>query len=68
MQFDSLILDDQDLSKGLSEDDKKYLEEFVDVKVLSLTSTKINALDKLPDLKELERVSRYLRYNTTLID
>ena len=68
MQFDSLILDDQDLSKGLSDDDKKYLEEFIDVKILSLTNTKINALNKLPDLKELERVGCYIDYNRTLID
>lgn len=68
MQFDSLILDDQDLSKGLSDDDKKYLEEFVDVKILGLSNTKINALDKLPDLKELERVGGRLCFDTTLID
>ena len=68
MQFDSLILDDQDLSKGLSDDDKKYLEEFIDVKILSLTNTKINALNKLPDLKELERVYCFIGYNRTLID
>ena len=68
MQFDSLILDHWDLSKGLSEDDKKYLEEFVDLKILSLSNTKISAMDKLPDLKGLKRVFICLPYNTTLID
>jgi hypothetical protein len=29
MQYDNLILDDLDFSKGFSVDDKKYLEEFV---------------------------------------
>ena len=29
MQYEHLILDDLDFSKGFSEDDKKYLEEFV---------------------------------------
>ena len=50
------MLDDQDLSKGLSDDDKKYLEEFENIQVLGLTNTKINALDKLPEIESLRRV------------
>jgi hypothetical protein len=50
------MLDDQDLSKGLSDDDKKYLEEFENIQVLGLTNTKINSLDKLPELESLRRV------------
>lgn len=50
------MLDDQDLSKGLSEDDKKYLEEFISIQVLGLTNTKINALNMLPDIQTLKRV------------
>lgn len=53
------MLDDQDLSKGLSDDDKKYLEEFEKIQVLGLTNTKINALDKLPELASLRRVRHY---------
>ncbi len=53
------MLDDQDLSKGLSDDDKKYLEEFENIQVLGLTNTKINALDKLPELESLRRVLLY---------
>ena len=56
MQYDNLILDDLDFSKGFSVDDKKYLEEFVQLKLFALCNTKISALDKLPDLKELKRV------------
>jgi hypothetical protein len=53
------MLDDQDLSKGLSDDDKKYLEEFENIQVLGLTNTKINSLEKLPELESLRRVGRY---------
>jgi hypothetical protein len=50
------MLDDQDLSKGLSEDDKKYLEEFKNIQILGLTNSKINALNMLPDLDTIKRV------------
>jgi hypothetical protein len=33
------MLDDQDLSKGITDEDKKYLEEFTDVQILGLTNT-----------------------------
>jgi hypothetical protein len=55
------MLDDQDLSKGLSDDDKRYLEEFTQVEILGLTNTKIKALDKLPDLPDLRRVRNTIK-------
>jgi hypothetical protein len=50
------MLDDQDLSKGLTADDKKYLEEFNVVQILGLSNTKINNLSQLPDIASLRRV------------
>lgn len=55
-EFDSLILDDQVLNRDLTEEDKKYLEEFKQVAILSFTNTKITSLKNFPELPELRRI------------
>jgi hypothetical protein len=63
LQFTSLILDDQQLNRSLTADDKKYLEEFKNVEVLSFSNTALKSLENLPDLPELKRV----HFNYSLI-
>lgn len=55
-EFDSLILDDQQLNRELTGDDKKYLEEFVNVELLSFSNTGLTSLANLPELPELKRI------------
>jgi hypothetical protein len=55
-EFNQLMFDDQKLSRELTADDKKYLEEFVNVELLSFTNTELKALTNLPDLPDLKRI------------
>ena len=57
LQFTSLILDDQQLNRSLTAEDKAYLEEFKNVEILSFSNTALKSLVNLPDLPELKRVS-----------
>jgi len=50
------MLDDQELNRELTADDKQYLEEFTNVAILSFTNTKITSLNNLPDLEQLRRI------------
>lgn len=50
------MLDDQELNRELTQDDKKYLEEFKNVAILSFTNTKITSLKNFPALAELRRI------------
>jgi Ran GTPase-activating protein (RanGAP) involved in mRNA processing and transport len=50
------MLDDQELNRELTADDKAYLEEFKNVAILSFTNTKITSLNNFPDLEELRRI------------
>ena len=56
LQFTSLILDDQQLNRSLTAEDKAYLEEFKNVEILSFSNTALKSLVNLPDLPELKRV------------
>lgn len=51
------MLDDQELNRELNQEDKKYLEEFKNVEVLSFSNTKIKSLANFPDIPDLKRVS-----------
>lgn len=55
-EFDSLILDDQELNRDLTPEDKAYLEEFSNVQLLSFSNTKVSSLKNLPDLPDLKRI------------
>jgi hypothetical protein len=50
-------LDDQQLNRSLTAEDKAYLEEFKNVEILSFSNTALKSLVNLPDLPELKRVS-----------
>jgi hypothetical protein len=43
----------------LTEEDKKYLEEFKNVEILSFSNTQLRSLANLPDLPELKRVGTH---------
>jgi hypothetical protein len=51
-------LDDQQLNRSLTAEDKAYLEEFKNVEVLSFSNTALKSLVNLPDLPELKRVCK----------
>jgi hypothetical protein len=53
-------LDDQQLNRSLTAEDKAYLEEFKNVEILSFSNTALKSLVNLPDLPELKRVSEDL--------
>ncbi len=55
-EFDSLILDDHELNRELTVEDKAYLEEFVNVELLSFSNTGLRSLRNLPELPELKRI------------
>lgn len=54
-QFENLILDDIVIEK-ISDDDKKFLEEFTNLEYISFNSTRIRSLNNLPDAENLIRV------------
>ena len=55
-EFNSLLLEDQELNRELTADDKAYLEEFVNVELLSFSKTGLKSLRNLPELPELKRI------------
>lgn len=50
MQYENLILDDE-LVVQLTPEDKKFLERFSNLVLLSLNSTKLKSVDNLPEAK-----------------
>jgi hypothetical protein len=42
--------------KGLTKEDKSYLEEYKNVEYISFNNTGITSLDNFPDIPELKRV------------
>ena len=55
-QFNNLILDELVLEQ-LTADDKAYLEEFIDLEMLALNSTKLSSTANFPSIESLTRVS-----------
>ena len=43
----------------LTEDDKKFLEEFVNLEMLAMNNTGLKSLQNLPEAPELSRVSGF---------
>lgn len=58
-----MILDDQKLDRELSADDKKYLEEFKNVELLSFSNTALKSLSNFPELPDLKRVITLFAFN-----
>jgi len=54
-EFFNLILDDLDIG-AFNADDKKYLEEFVNMETLALNGCKIKSLAHFPNTPKLVRV------------
>jgi len=56
-EYVNLILDDMQLSEGaISEEDRLFLEGFVETQYLSLNSTGLKSLVGLPAMPKLERL------------
>ncbi len=58
-------MDDQQLDRSLTAEDKTYLEEFKNVEILSFSNTALKSLVNLPDLPELKRVSNTIHQYIT---
>lgn len=54
-EYTNLIMDDMEI-KQISEEDRVFLEGFVECQFLSLNSTKLESLDNMPKLERLERL------------
>jgi hypothetical protein len=52
-----LLLDEIQID-SLTEDDKKFLDEFTQLELLSMNQTHLKSLKNFPDAKDLVRVSR----------
>ena len=50
-----MLLDDITID-SLTEDDKKFLDEFTALELLSMNQTKLKSLKNMPDSKSLVRV------------
>ena len=54
-EYTNLIMDDMEI-KQISEEDRDFLEGFVECQFLSLNSTKLESLTNMPKLEKLERL------------
>lgn len=55
-EFSNLILDDTPIN-GMTAEDKKYLNQFVNLEKLCMNVTGLKNLDNLPDSLKVSRVS-----------
>jgi hypothetical protein len=55
------LLDDIQID-ALTEDDKKFLDEFTQLELLSMNQTSLKSLKNFPDAKDLIRVSSLILY------
>lgn len=54
-EYTNLILDDMQIV-NVTEEDRKFLEEFIECQFLSLNSTGLKSLANLPNMPKLERL------------